>query len=370
MPQEKTSVQKIQSEIKRRKTHGILITNPTNIFYLAGFKGISPEEREASLLIKTDSAQLFLPAMYKEEGKNLDLVKKKILTLIVSKERDNLLTSWIKYVNEKQTILFEGDNLTVNELKKIKDLTNTKLIDQSGLIERLRTIKSKDEIRKIKRAVQITDKVFLKTIQFLNSKNYETLTEQDIAEFIKKTGTNLGGEGLMFDSIVASGKGSAAPHHITSSKKLKKGDLLLLDFGIKYAGYGGDLTRCISLGKASDEIKKIYKLVLESNEKSIAACKPGVLASDIYHIGNNVFKSHNFEKYFFHRLGHAIGLDVHENPSLWHADQTPLKEGMTITIEPGLYFEKKFGIRIEDYVLITKTGHEVLSKSPKSIIEI
>ena len=188
---------------------------------------------------------------------------------------------------------------------------------------------------------------------------------------MRTTGRKFGSEGFGFDPIIACGDGAAEPHYFTSSKKLEKNTCLLLDFGFLYHGYTADLSRTIFLGKAPKEFKKMYSLVKTNNEMCIEQCRAEMKEKDLYTISLEFFTRHGVEKKYLHSLGHGVGLDVHESPSLGMNQETVLKPNMIITIEPGLYFPGEFGIRIEDVIVVKETGVQVLSSgSSKELIEI
>lgn len=189
------------------------------------------------------------------------------------------------------------------------------------------------------------------------------LTELDLVAAIRSISDELGGEGFGFDPIVASGPSSAEPHYRTKKNKLLANEPLLLDFGIVYQGYTADLTRTIYLGKPTEKYLCRYKLVLECNQLCIDAVKPGVTGQTLDHIAMDFFQKNHVDNYVLHSLGHGVGLNIHENPGINHKSIQPLETGNVITIEPGLYFSEEYGIRLEDLILVTKEGCEILSKN-------
>lgn len=360
-------IQKIQEHLKQKNCEGIFVTNPKNIFYLTGFIGISPTERESSLLITQERALLFIPAMYEERA----LSQTHDIELVVDHERHGLLTAFTKYIQEKNRIMVEANNLTLAEFEKIKSLTSAKLQPENFFVENLRIQKENEEIEFLKCACEITDQTFNTLVQILHNTDYTSLAEHDITDAMRSISRELGAGGFGFDPIIASGAGSAEPHYFTSSKKLVKDTPLLLDFGFHFNGYTADLSRTLYLGSAPSEFKKMYSWVEECNAMCIQACKSGMTTQSLHLRSHDFFKEKNVEKHYLHSLGHGVGLDVHEAPGVGMNNPTVLKENMAITIEPGLYFTDKFGIRIEDVVLVTQTGCEVLSsRSPKNLIEI
>ncbi len=366
-------IEKLQTLIKKEKANAIFITNQKNIAYITGFAGISPHEREATCLTTTKNIYLFLPRMYAEQGKNLSAVKNNKVKLIIDDESHGLLTIFVNYTKEKEHILLEGQNLTIAEFEKIRKKSKSlHLIPYTlGLIEQLRIKKDQQEIKNIKKTANITDQVYNTILKILKETDYTKLTELDIVDKIRTISRNLGGDGFGFDPIVACGKNSAKPHYQTNNKHLEKNQPLLLDFGITFKGYTADLTRMIFLGKPTKEYIKTYNQVLLCNKKCIEAIKPGITGKKLHQIATSFFTKHNVNKYFLHNLGHGVGLNIHEAPGIHPYSDTKLQAGMIITIEPGLYFQNKFGVRIEDLILVTKNGYKIISKnSNKNLIYI
>jgi Xaa-Pro aminopeptidase len=276
-------------------------------------------------------------------------------------KKETLFEKAISLLNGK--VGFEAKDLKYNEYEELnKKLKTVKPI--KNLVEYLRIIKDNNEISKIKKAVQITDKVFAETLGYLKPRQTELKVARKICDLVIK----YGAQDISFPPIVAFGKNSARPHYKIGETKLKKNGILLLDLGVKYKGYCSDLTRTIYIGEPDRKFEKIYKAVLEAQSAAIKTIKPGIKAKDIHNTVVKVFKRKRLENKFIHSTGHGIGLDVHEHPSIYANSSAVLKEGMVITIEPGIYIEGWGGVRIENVVLITKNGSEILSKAPKAII--
>lgn len=387
----KSRIEKLQNQIKSHKASALLVTNPYNIFYLTGFIGLSPEERESALLVKQKEAFLFIPRMYEEQvytslrtafdaGSNLKKQREiaalpttprnddYIHTVIVS-ERHELLSRFADHLSPSDTLLFEANNLRVSEFNEIKKLHDN-LKESDGLVESMRCIKDAEEIKKITKAVDLTDTVFQMIVTWLKNTDYTKLTELDVADKIYQYGRQVHAGGVLmgFEPIVACGAGSSFPHHLTSNRKLESSNLLLIDMGIKYQGYTGDLTRCVYLGKAPEETKKMYEIVFEANRRAIKNCRAGITCERLYLDTIADFKKHHLDSYFIHGLGHGVGLEIHEHPHLRKGITDILQKNMAVTIEPGLYFPNKYGIRIEDFVIVKANGCEVLSEPATSTI--
>lgn len=360
-----------QKRIQAARTHiapqgsALLVTNARNIYYLTGFRGISPEERESSVLVTPEDVFLFVPRMYAEQGELLSSVQAKIVTLVIDDERDGLLYLPSTYLKKADTLLVEELDLKLFEFDAIRTYYSAPILRSGSIIESLRIIKDSEEVKIIKRAVEIADRAWCDLVAFLQTDKYEKRSEYEIAEILLSLSRKHGGEGWGFDPIVASGAGSSQPHYKTGSKKLELHTVLLVDFGISFQGYTSDLTRTVLLGSVSYKIREAYQMVLDCNLLSIQACRPGVHTADLQQHAVDFFKQKKTDQYFIHGLGHGVGLDIHEEPYFRQTRDTKLEPGMIVTIEPGLYYPNEFGIRIEDYLLITEDGAEVLSTSPK-----
>ena len=341
----------------------LLITNPTNIRYLTGFVGAAPEEREAYILLTPNQTFLFTNALYLEQAKKTNAT-------VVEISREN---SFAKKLAEILTgpgpvkrLGFEENDLTVAEYKKLKtELKGVTLVATQGRVEELRILKREDEIKNIRRAAKLTDQCF----DVILSKIKPGVTEGEIAweieAFIRARGAQLA-----FSPIVAFGINSSQPHYQPAeSYKLKADSLVLIDFGIKVNGYCSDMTRMVFVGKPKDEWKRAYETVLEAQQaalnyfhlEGVKAHLPGGKA-DL--IARDVIEKAGFPAYP-HSLGHGVGLDIHEAPRLTINKDVILKPGMVVTVEPAIYKEGSYGVRIEDLVLLKKDGIEVFTNTPK-----
>ncbi len=356
-----TNLQNLKSKIASKKLDGAIITNATNIFYLTGFKGVSPLEREAILIVTDKKSTLITARLYQAEANKL---KSKDLDVIIVDERGQILESIKDALISATRIGFEEHDLKFSEFNQFKKaLSGKKLVPIHHLVEDLRVIKNEDEIKNIERAQIISQKAFEKVIKTLKAGQ----TENQIAETLEKIIKELGGQGLAFETIVAGGQNSAIPHHVTANRRLATGDILLVDFGAKFQHYSADLTRTIYVGKSTDKFRNIYNHVAQAQQKSIAKITKDLKASKAYQSANAYFKKHGLNENFLHSLGHGIGLEVHEKPSLGKKSNDTLVEGMVFSVEPGLYFENWGGVRIEDLVTIRKGRAQILGKSAEFV---
>ncbi|PIR74261.1 MAG: hypothetical protein COU35_03135 [Candidatus Magasanikbacteria bacterium CG10_big_fil_rev_8_21_14_0_10_47_10] len=363
-------IKKLREILDEKNTQAILVTNATNIFYLTGFIGISPTDRESALLVTNEIAYLFVPKMYEQKARNLALETSGVKR-IVDHERHSLLTHFCEFVDNAKPVLCEALDLTISEYKNIEEKTKITLLPESGAIERLRLTKDADEIEALAQAVTITERIFEDVVEVLRRvDDISELSELDIVDSMRALGRHYGADGFGFDPIVALGANAAEPHYVSGNAQLKTKNCLLLDFGFAYNGYSADLTRTIFLGRADDEFKRVYELVQRANEQCIAAAMPGVSTKDLHRLSVDIFSKEGLSKHYLHSLGHGLGLNVHETPSVGPGQDSILESGMVITIEPGLYFAKKFGVRIEDDILITDTGNTPLTRSNRNLVEI
>lgn len=344
-----------------------LITHLQNVKYLAGFCGSN------GFLVMGKVNYFFTDFRYRGIAKALEKSKNRIKFKFIEID-ENFKENLQKILKNDEIIYFEDEHLTVKQLKYWEKMIpnktfkaisannegekskNHKLI---STIEDLRKIKDEAEIQKLKKSQKINEL----TLEAVKKLLKPGINELEIAWKIKTIGHDLGAEDISFEAIVAFEENSAIPHHQNSKKKLKKNNLVLIDMGMKYASYCSDMTRTFFYGKGTAEQKKIYELVLEAQLKGIEAVKAGVKASDVDKASRECMG--DFAKYFGHSLGHGIGLDVHEKPNLSTKSGDILEENMIVTVEPGIYLDGKFGVRIEDMGRVTKKGYENFTKAPK-----
>ena len=336
-----------------------IIQNPVNRFYLSGFRSSA-----GMIALTVDKAVLFVDFRYFEKAKktvqNMEVV---LASNFFANIKELLETENIKKV------LLETDFVNLDSFERMKNVfegievsTDNSL---SQTINSLRQIKSAEEIECIKKSQEITDNAFTHILNFIK----EGFTEREIALELEFFMRKTGGEGVAFDTIAVSGKNSSLPHGVPTDKPLEAGDFLTMDFGAVYNGYCSDMTRTVAIGFITDEQQKVYDTVLKAQLSALKEIAPNKACKEIDKIARDIINK-EFEGCFGHGLGHSVGLEIHENPALNTRDETLLKAGIIMTVEPGIYLPDKFGVRIEDMVLITDTSHENLTKSPKELIII
>jgi len=269
--------------------------------------------------------------------------------------------------SKKMRVGVEADFVSLSLLDKLREsIPFATFTPTTQLIESLSILKDSDEISRLKKAVKIADKAFSEVIDIIKP----GLKERDIALEIEYKMKSLGAENPSFDTIVASGLRSSMPHGRASDKVLRKGDFVTLDFGCFYRGYASDITRTVVLGKATEKQKKIYGIVLMAQRAACRAVKPGLACSRLDGVARDIIMKAGYGDYFGHGLGHGLGMLIHDRPVLSQESNDVLEPGMVVTIEPGIYIPNWGGVRIEDDVLVSATGAEVLSKSPRDLMEL
>ncbi len=354
-----TSMNRLENLRQKMKTEGIdayLSLVPENRRYLSGFTGST-----ATLLILPEQTFLLTDFRYIEQA------NQEAVDFAVVKIGNDLFVSLAELSLDVKRLGFEGDYLNFVDYCRLQEaLPQTELVSLPNLVTDLRSVKDLTEISLIRDAVRIADEAWA---IMLNSIKIGQ-TEEEIALELEFAMRRAGASGPSFDFIVASGRRSALPHGRASSKTIQKGEFLTIDFGAIYQGYCSDITRTVILGEPNDRQIEIYELVLRANQAGIEALKPGLKGKQVDAIARNVIKEAGFGEFFGHGLGHSVGLGVHEGPNLNLREERLLEPGMVVTVEPGIYLPDWGGVRIEDMVLITEQGCEVLTRSPKNLTVI
>ena len=344
---------KLCKKLDALKVDSILVSIPANITYLTKYPS-----RDSYFLVSRKENIYFTDSRYIEEAqkalKEIAIVRQvngSVFGLIADSCKELKLTC----------IAFEERHLPYAEHNRITRYLagKAKLIPVHGIVEELRQIKELSEIAKIRKAIKITQKALKHIKRFIKPGVTEIEVVAELERFIRY----FGATNSAFDIIVASGPNSSLPHHISSSRKIRNNEPVLIDLGIDYLGYKSDLTRVFFLGKIKVLLQQIHSIVAQAQRLAIKEIKPGISAGKIDSVGRQYIEKHGFAQFFGHSLGHGVGLEVHEQPSVSPRGDCILKPGMVFTVEPGIYLPGKFGIRIEDMVLVTETGVKVLTAS-------
>lgn len=357
-------IKKIFTLKNNHKTSNLIILKDENIYYLTGFYG---KDSGSILLIVDNDIHLLVNFIYLEQARKS--AKNKNLNITCYKKNKFRELAKILEDYSFSSVGVEGKNISLTGFRKLEKLLSAnskRLVNIDGLVENLRIVKDEFEISKIKNACKITDKVFGSIINS-GASAINKLSEIELACRIEQLLVKSNSEGRSFDTIVAYGKNSSMPHY--SPQKIKeKGGLILMDFGCKFENYCSDMTRTIFTRnqKICNEFKKIYDIVLKAQLLAVENCREGVACGQLDRIARKFITSKGYGHNFRHRLGHGVGIEVHEEPAVTMENRTVLRENMVITIEPGIYIENFGGVRIEDMVIVGKNGCEVLYNSKKS----
>lgn len=338
----------------------VLVTDEYNIRYLSGFTG-----GEAVLYISPKRNVLITDSRYTEAAQKESSFE--VVEWNSSNRRTDILADCIQSDGVKR-LAYEDEAMLCSEFNmfhgKLSDIKEW--IPVGGKLNALRMIKTPEELDYMRMAESIGDEAFKRLLAVIKP----GMTELEAAAELEYQMKLCKAEKTSFDTIAASGLNSSMPHAVPSGKRFEPGDFLTLDFGCKYNGYCSDMTRTIVIGKASGEQKKIYNIVLRANLEAEQMIRAGLRGCDVDKAARDIIEAEGYGKYFGHGLGHGVGLFIHESPRLSPNDGTILCSGMVETVEPGIYIPGFGGVRIEDMVIITDSGHENLSHSPKELIEV
>jgi Xaa-Pro aminopeptidase len=352
----KIRIEKLKRKFLRENFEGILINSPEDIKYLTDFIC-----DDGLILLSKNKTILIVSPLYYEQAKSevkVDVIK--------SNDISKTVFELCKKFNIKK-LGFEANSFTYQRFLEFKkSLKKVKILPTNNILANLREIKDDIEISFIKKACDVASSCFEYILSILK----EGIEEREIIGNFENYLRIKGAERIPFQTIVASGENSAYPHYFKCNRKLKKGDFVILDWGVVYNGYCSDITRTVVIGKATNKQKEIYETVYETQSLVLNKIKSRIKCSYFDKIARNYFKKMGYLGYFCHNLGHGVGIAVHENPYISTKNNKILKPNMVLTIEPGIYIPNFGGVRIEDMVLIKKDGCEVLTSAPKELIEI
>ncbi len=309
---------------------------------------------------------LFTDSRYREQAQT---EAKGTTVVIESRPAIQAAVAWLS--DRAGQCLFDAAHITVSALEMMRKTLPAKkrrsfLQASEGLVARLREIKDADEIDAMRAAAFLGCELFDAVLNNLVS----GATESEIAMVLEQRSKRAGAEGMSFETIVAAGRRSALPHGRATLAKLPKNGPVTLDFGVVLNGYCSDMTRTVHLGKPKSEVRSVYDSVLEAQLAALASVRAGAETGAVDEAARSVLRRAGLDQYFIHSTGHGVGLEIHEGPRIAAKQTTRLAAGMVITVEPGVYLPGRFGVRIEDTVLVTKTGGEVLTTTTKALIEL
>ena len=349
-------LKQLRDRMKMWNADALLVTNPRDIRYLTGFVGDDSWAliRERGKVIVLSDFR-FDEQIAKEAPAVTAVMRRKSLSAELAKLADRY---------KLDTIALQSDYVTLTQRKAIaKEVGAKRLKPVADDMIMQRAVKHRDEVKIIEKALRIQEKAFERTLKTIKPGQ----TEEQVAARLEYEMRMLGADGPSFNTIVAVDANASLPHAIPGPKKVRKGGIILIDWGARFQGYCSDLTRVVGVGGMSRKMREVYQIVLDAQVKAVEAIRPGVELSAVDAVARDHIKAAGYGKQFGHSLGHGIGLDIHEQPVLASRARGVLEPGHIVTVEPGIYLPGIGGIRIEDDVLVTEKGHRILSRLPKSL---
>ena len=352
--------QKLRDHLATTQFDALLVSHLPNIRYLCGFTGSS------GLLLVEDSGSVFFTdvrydtqAHAEVKGAKVAIARQAVLSAAADR---------VAALRGRQAIAIEADHVTVSDRKRLNDLlpSRLRLKNASLLVERARMVKDEDELALIRAAVNLGAKLFDRALEVVRP----GVKESDVAAEMEYAARRAGAEEMSFPTIIASGPRSALPHGRASDQPIKPGGFVVCDFGVILGGYCSDQTRTVWVGGVSEDARTAYEAVLEAQLAAIAAVRPGASVGEVDGAARKVLRKRRLGRYFTHSTGHGVGLEIHEAPRVAAGQKAILQPGMVITIEPGVYFPGKWGVRIEDMVTVTARGCDVLTPTRKDFLAI
>lgn len=353
-----TNLEKLQRSIAASGLDAMLLIDPKNRFYATGFQSSA-----GAVVVTRDDAWLFTDSRYIEAAEAAADGRYHV----GQNDREHSLGVLVKGVLDRQGLTKLGGEehaLSHEDYLSYEKAVGLSLIPSQRLIMDLRAAKSEEELVLMRKAQAITDEAFTEILDFLRP----GVTEQAVAARLMYEMMRRGAQRMSFDPIVVTGARSSMPHGVPGETVIQAGDFVTMDFGCVYGGYCSDMTRTVAIGRATEEMERVYDTVLTAQLAGIAAAKAGVPGKAVDKAGRDVIENAGYGAYFGHGFGHSLGLDIHESPNASPSENREMPLGCVCSAEPGVYLPGKFGVRIEDVIVFRENGCEILTKSPKELI--
>ncbi|AOV09129.1 M24 family metallopeptidase [Sporosarcina ureilytica] len=357
-------VNEIQRFLQEQQVDAAFITTPDNVFYLSGFAS-EPHERLLGVMVFKEAEPFVIcPLMEVPDVKAAGWPYEAVGHADTEDAWDIVLNAVQKREISLNSIAIEKSHLTVERLERMEEIfDNVQFTNLDDQLNQMRVIKDEDELNNLRKAAELADYA----VEVGCREIAEGKTELEVLMAIEFEMKKKGVQKMAFDTMVLSGPKTASPHGVPGDRKIQKGDFILFDLGVVYNGYCSDITRTVAFGEPSDEQRKIYETVKHAEQTAVDKVRPGVKAKELDKAARDVISEAGYGEYFTHRLGHGLGISVHEYPSVTGTNDLVMEEGMVFTIEPGIYHPDVTGVRIEDDVVVTADGVEVLTKFPKEL---
>jgi Xaa-Pro aminopeptidase len=348
----------LRAALDKQKVDALVVTHLPNVRYLCGFTG------SAGVLLASRRPVFFTDGRYAEQA-SVQVVGARV-SILKGSSLPGVAAACAKLGLKRVAI--ESEHLTVAQLASFEQALGKgiKVIRLAGAVEELRALKDAGEVQLLHNAVELSSGLFRSLLRSLRP----GVAESTIAAKLEYMARRAGAEAMSFETIVASGERSALPHGVASAAKLPAVGFVVLDYGVVLDGYCSDMTRTVHLGKASEESRALYNAVLDAQLAAISVVRAGVTAEEVDRAARQELRHAKLDRYFTHSTGHGVGLEIHELPRLAAGNVAILEPGMVITIEPGAYLPGRCGVRIEDMLLVTERGYELLTPVTKKLIEL
>ena len=349
-------IAKIAAQLPEYGLDAMLITSESGERYALGFHG------EGLLLVTKDGAQ------YSTDGRYIEAAREQVTgaeVVLTTPEKGHMAFAR-EYIEAKRlnNVGFESGAMTVDSHKKYTQALPCILAPAQKLLDGLRASKDKEELALMRRAQAVTDEAFKAILNFIRP----GMTEREIAARLVYELLSRGGDKVSFDPIVAAGSNGSRPHAVPGDQIVDTGMFITMDFGCKVEGYCSDMTRTVALGQPTEEMEEVYNAVLAAQKAGINAARAGVTGQEIDAAARKVLQEAGYGAYFSHSFGHSLGVDIHESPNASAKEKRPMPAGAVISAEPGVYIPGRFGVRIEDVLILSETGCEDITRSPKDLI--
>ena len=355
--------QKLRGHLATTRFDALLVSHLPNIRYLCGFTG------SAGLLLIQESGSVFFTDVRYDIQAHEEVKAAKVV--IARKPSMTAVAEFLATRRKRRhahILGIESEHFTVSEKKRLAELipSGVRLKDAVSVVERLRMIKDQEEIREIRSAVQLGAEIFERGLEVL----HPGVREVEVAAEMELAARRAGADGMSFDTIIAAGPRSALPHGRASSQPIPVRAFVVCDFGVILSGYCSDQTRTVWVGSVPADARDVYEAVRQAQEAAVQAVRPGIAVGEVDAAARKVLKKSGLSRFFTHSTGHGVGLEIHESPRVANGQREILQPGMVITIEPGVYFPGKWGVRIEDMVAVTAGGCEILTPTSKDFLAV
>lgn len=350
-------IEALADAVREESADALLLTGEVNLIYVTKATAL-----EGQCLIFPDSKAIFVT-----DGRYTETAEQQLIPLgfeVITRPQSTSLYEFLRTLlsdHNVQKLMYEDDVLTVDEFAVMRELLGISFLPVRAKIRKLRANKSEEEIACIIRAQRIAEAALQRLLPELHT----GMTEREAAARLNYYMALGGSEKPSFDTILLFGENTSKPHGVPGDRALRSGDFVLADFGAVYRGYHSDMTRTVAYGAATDEMRKVYETVLQAQAAAQTAARENMLCSDMHHAAAEVIEAAGYGQFFTHALGHSVGLEIHESPAATPRCNTPLTRGIVMTDEPGIYMAGKFGVRIEDMLVITDDLPRNLTQFPK-----